>query len=78
MRAGDGGPAFPRIEHLENGDLGRKFVIGAPGMSLRDYLAGQALPGVVVAQQREGVASPELAAEDAYAIADAMLQRRDR
>ena len=33
----DGGPAFPRITYWH----------GEPGMSLRDWFAGQALPGII-------------------------------
>ena len=36
-------PAFPRIDGLEQGDPGRTDVICTPGMTLRDYFAGQVL-----------------------------------
>lgn len=73
----DGGPAFPleNPRHLENGDLFKQF----PGMSLRDWFAGQALAGLVTSNVRDclyGTQSADRYAEDAYCIADAMLAER--
>lgn len=50
----------------------------ASGMSLRDYLAGQALAGLLAscAGQDMGCMLEEQAAEQAYAYADALLARR--
>jgi hypothetical protein len=42
------------------------------GMTLRDWFAGQALPGLVPLEQ-----TPRLTAAQAYSIADAMLAARD-
>lgn len=44
-----------------------------PGMTLRDWYAGQALAGLSAAVQ---VVSPERAAQLAYEAADAMLAER--
>lgn len=62
----DGGPAFPRS------------LPGIPGMTLRDYLAGQ----IVAGGQRQmfldadGRVDADLAAKRAYAMADAMIRAR--
>lgn len=64
-------PAFPEpgLSGLPNGD----WFPGQPGMSLRDYFAGQALAGLTNGR-RENV---EVFAREAYAVADAMLAERD-
>jgi hypothetical protein len=64
MREHDGGPAFPNITP----DMP---VDGSPGMTLRDYFAGQALAGCGVPNR------PQEIAEWAYMVADAMLAARD-
>ena len=81
MTKRDGGPAFPRIDGLEQGDPGRTDVICTPGMTLRDYFAGQALAGLTA--QVSGVKSRDdyalYVAQSpivAYQIADAMLAAR--
>lgn len=76
----DGGPAFPT--HLEdqfiqtpNGGWGRAAEYGwesKPGMSLRDWFAGQALIGLLA----HGLANKEKIAGHAYDYADAMLAER--
>jgi len=81
----DGGAAFPRTgEHVGN----KHF--DAPGMTLRDWFAGQALAGICANQdamsgavavgekfpQVEGAAVKFLAAL-AYDYADAMLSTRE-
>lgn len=45
MSANDGGPAFPESASgpYPNGEI----VMGRPGMSLRDWFAGQALAGLL-------------------------------
>lgn len=76
----DGGPAFarPSVPIIEDQD--RDF--GQPGMSLRDYFAGQALVGLLafpLMTAREPHLRIQLTPEicrDAYAMADAMLQAR--
>ena len=62
-----GGPAFPTINFWEE-----KPIDVEPGMTLRDYFAGQAIAGLL--------ADPNVRAEGidvlAYRIADAMLEAR--
>lgn len=66
MTKSDGGPAFP-IEMT-----GTPY---APGMSLRDWFAGQAIR----ARWGDGTAMTEIeAAQFAYQLADAMLAARDK
>jgi hypothetical protein len=51
---------------------------GFPGMSIRDYFAGQALTGIF-AQPTTSVTSPEVAegfATECYLMADAMLKAK--
>ncbi|MEJ8308557.1 hypothetical protein [Agrobacterium larrymoorei] len=64
----DGGPAFPCEGGVDSG------LYAAPGMSLRDYLAGQAL---IAGGQYLANFLPKEAAERAYQIADAMIAARE-
>ena len=58
----DGGPAFP---------------VGLlPGMSLRDYFAGQALAGLIACPNTSG--GEKDFARNAYKLADAMLAEREK
>lgn len=78
----DGGPAFPRPASVDptNGTLpdGDEVIPCQPGMTLRDWFAGQAIAGLISAYAGEGVALPHAtdAARDAYCYADAMLASR--
>lgn len=73
----DGGPAFGHGNPEQGGD---------PGMSLRDWFAGQAIAGLLanedavgdiqITARQDGVAYPEMAASIAFNIADAMLAHR--
>ena len=66
----DGGPAFPKPGTDECID-----VCGSQrGMSLRDWLAGQALAGMLA--YPNGIGTDEHYATCAYRIADAMLAAR--
>ena len=69
----DGGPAFPQKEPLTSDHH---------GMSLLDYFAGQALAGLVAANEdiaNDGaMASPDDVARDAYEYAAEMLAERER
>ena len=70
----DGGPAFPLMVPTE-------FQFAHDGMSLRDWLAGQALAGILafpgpVDGNRDKAKG--LAAKAAYAYADAMIAERGR
>jgi uncharacterized protein YodC (DUF2158 family) len=65
----DGGPAFPIVCVGEY----------SPGMTLRDWFAGQALKGAYaswMAECRDANTSPEGMANECYLIADAMLKAR--
>lgn len=61
--------AFPYSIHKED-------VHGAYGMTLRDYMAGQALVGLITVNDGEYCNTDELASKS-YLYADAMLEARD-
>lgn len=63
----DGGPAFP----LQS--IGPEFQHGYCGMTLRDWFAGVALQGVIVANYQENWNS---ASAESYKYADAMIAAR--
>lgn len=73
-----GGPAFPQAEYgATEGTMGSwdyflKSFTG--GMTLRDWMAGMALQGMLSSET--GVTMPSEYAELAYKIADAMLKAR--
>lgn len=71
MKKPDGGQAFPHPDFWEDVDGNLKGV----GMTLRDYFAGQALVGILAAN-RTGF--NDVAAEEAYEAADAMLAEREK
>lgn len=66
----DGGPAFPNKVVLP-----RSTQSGSDGMTLRDWFAGQALG---VAASSYGAMSMVPIVDDAYRLADLMLERRKR
>lgn len=72
----DGGPAFPgKTEYSYSGGAGFDY---HGGMSLRDYLAGQAIIGLLsFPGSRDGCPAASFA-EAAYKQADAMLKARTR
>lgn len=65
--------AFPCVDQRDANGIG--IAEGAPGMTLRDYFAGQALAGFRVG--RVYTSWDDLAA-DCYDAADAMLAARNR
>ncbi len=80
----DGGPAYPfgQISELTGQPINGFF---APGMSLRDWFAGQALAGMLAGKDRELIGQvvadtkgeiDETCAKWAYKQADAMLEAR--
>ena len=69
----DGGPEDHSFAHVTTGT---GFADGQPGMSLRDYIAVQALSAALIACSAN-VAQPHSRwADDAYRHADAMLAER--
>jgi len=64
-----GGPAFPQFDIGDHSEF-------PCGMSLRDYFAGQALPGLL-SLSANGRSNVRLA-DEAYVYADAMLAARER
>ena len=65
-----GGPAFPLPQGVET-------VANTDGMTLRDYFAAVALQGLIAQSGGTALGSTvEIAAEYAYAAADAMLKER--
>lgn len=88
MKRDTGGPAFPRpgyypdMENTAREDFNEKFAHRSEpqeGMQLRDYFAAAALTGTL-AYQGHGARqiTPQEAAMEAYAMADAMLAERSR
>lgn len=78
----DGGPAFPTPTKTLGGGVGcpeiETVVIGLPGMSLRDWFAGQAIQGMahVVRKNPGDDHMADSIALSAYEMADAMLVER--
>ncbi len=77
----DGGPAFSG--NFETKDFyGRKTVHVSKGMSLRDWLAGQAIGSVIkqcaldTSVNATGKPPAQYFAEKAYEVADAMIAAR--
>jgi hypothetical protein len=70
MGKNGGGPAFP-LSNTDPDDY-----IPFPGMTLRDYFAGQALAGL--ASKTYSTATNKALAKRSYALADAMLAERER
>lgn len=66
-------PAFPDAPSPQNG------FSGAPGMSLRDWFAGQVIGGIVAdpTVRRIEYTATELARK-AYVLADAMIAEREK
>lgn len=76
----DGGPAFPSEQGCTDQGWNQTY---APGMSLREWYAGQALIGIIVGnaiidanRQEQSRANPETFAAVAQEIANAMLRVR--
>ena len=86
MANNNGGPAFPagvvrksRPAH----DPGADFVVTDfteprhQGMTLRDYFAAKAIQGLLASPKLSLEASKMSLAQQAYSVADAMLEARD-
>lgn len=81
----DGGPIYPTTTHgYLDGPYGpfNMTTINYPGMSLRDWFAGQNVQRIFEHHMVDGETTVEQAAKDAatwsYAIADAMLKEREK
>jgi hypothetical protein len=73
MNTKDGGPAFPgQQQETQNGEWNQSF---SPGMTLRDWFAGQVLASALNAGYSE---HPALTAKTAYELADAMFVAREK
>ncbi len=75
-RKDDGGCAFPLAEQSGPYNM---LVASSYGLSIRDYFAAAALTGLVSSNVRDcqnGTQHPDRYAEDAYAIADSMIEAR--
>jgi hypothetical protein len=80
----NGGPAFPvdtgSTGDVEYGDFGHQTgntTWQFPGMTLRDYFAAKAMPTMIsMCQYADGAWDHATVAQNAYALADAMLAER--
>lgn len=71
----DGGPAFPMPSGAE--PRVNETTHYNEGMTLRDYFAGQALAVLLANPGARWKRFPDEPAQDAYAVADAMLAARE-
>ena len=73
MTKDTGGPAFPHMTAVCHHDY-------APGLTLRDWFAGQALVGMLASAPVADRSKPKHRgwAENAYLFADAMLAERPK
>jgi hypothetical protein len=78
----DGGPAFQHeADYVRNDKGGFDLLIEHhPGMTLRDWFAGQALTGIVYSLKSSGITERDIPkmATDCYFVADAMLKAREQ
>lgn len=72
----DGGPAFPSWVSNQSAGGGFTWNQLAPGMTLRDYFAAQALLNATWIWRN--VMTEEDVAQNAYRVADAMLKKRNK
>lgn len=73
MAQSDGGPAFPVTDKRQTaGSRYAQEFVYHPGMSLRDYFAGQALVGLLACSEII-IGDENKYAESAYKYADAMV-----
>jgi hypothetical protein len=72
----DSGPAFPLPDQYT--PQGTPVMQGHPGMTLRDWFAGQALAGILSDPNIHGPSVLSIVPREAYEIADAMLSERKK
>ena len=80
MNKNDGGPAFPTMG-LGYDKEGKAVEVRYEGMSLRDWFAGMAISGILGAPAQKSLSLEEAInrfSEASYALADAMLQEREK
>lgn len=72
-----GGPAFPYQETVPDGLVN---LTPQRGMTLRDYFAAKAMQATVIAWIQQSIypSTDFEVAQNAYAVADAMLQAREQ
>ncbi len=68
----NGGPAFPGLHPS------KECRYNDPGMTLRDYFAAKAITGLIASTPYDRVLNPAGVAQEAYAVADAMLKAREK
>lgn len=74
-------PAFPRFTTVTHNDSGRisSLHIDQPGMTMRDYFAGQALMGLLSSGGHDSTFfNIEVLMNNTWVIADAMLAERSK
>jgi len=71
MSKKDGGPAFPGVTWITQGDNKNP-----EGMTLRDYFAAKAMTGMLSGYEADQFKNPQLA-QWSYQIADEMLKARE-
>jgi len=72
----DGGRAFPaHVQYLHSGGTGDEYF---PGMSLRDWFAGQAMQAMMTNDARRMDWKDETVSLWSYEMADAMIEARER
>lgn len=72
-----GGPAFPDPGRAQSAK--QREQLTDVGMTLRDYFAAKAMPQLIsLCQDGDGAWSHDVVAQNAYALADAMLAEREK
>lgn len=77
MSKNTGGSAFPQEKVYVTGGQHHQSLGMQGGMTLRDYFAAKAMQGMCAHPDTWGLNGYSLA-EEAYAIADAMLEAREK
>jgi len=67
--------AFPNEETIMHAEIITDYHY-YPGMTLRDYFAGQVLAGAIANPNLKHKISTTKVAQNAYSLADAMLEKR--
>jgi len=70
--------AFPSMPPMYSRDKDGSFIKETEGMTLRDYMAGQALVGIMGKTEFSGDWRHKAMADVCYVMADAMLKERNK